>query len=299
MTRKTAGKNRIVTAVLTAILCIAVFVIFLFESNHSLFNLSVSKNATGEDYVKIIDVGQGDSILIQSDGYSALLDTGPAEGANALSEALYKSGISKIDVLMLSHLHIDHTGGVSRIFEDFSVKNLILPELSTYSEGIYSAQLAINEVTKSGGGVYSAVQGMNFMLGDFEITILASYGKMDDENNRSLIIMAEIDDKKFLFTGDAETKVEKELLKESINVDCDVLKSGHHGSSTSNSKAFLDAATPNYVAISAGKNNMYGHPHKEILAEFKKRGAEVFRTDKNGDITFYIEKGKIIPETEK
>lgn len=298
MRRKTAGKKRIITAVLTAMLCIAVFVIFLFQSNNSLFHLPPS-DSTGKDYVKIIDVGQGDSILICSNGYTALLDTGPAENANDLIEALYKSGIGKIDVLMLSHLHIDHTGGVSRIFETFSVENLILPELSTHSDGIYSAQLAINEVTKAGGGVYSAVQGMNFSLGDFEITILASYGKMEDENNRSLIIMAEIENKKFLFTGDAESQVEKELLKENINVNCDVLKSGHHGSSTSNSKAFLDAATPNYVAISAGKNNMYGHPHKEILEEFKKRGIKVFRTDKNGDITFYVEKGKITPEIEK
>lgn len=299
MTRKTAGKNRIAIAVLTAILCIAVFVVFLFKFEGSFFKLPNSSEKSGEDYVKILDIGQGDSILLYSNDYSALLDTGTEDGANDLSAALYGSGIEKIDVLILSHLHSDHTGGVSRVFEDFTVDNLILPELSTYSEGIYSAQLAINEVTKQGGGVYSAVQGMNFELGDFEITVLASYGAMLDENNRSLIIMAEIDGRKFLLTGDAEEKAEKALLKESINIDCDVLKVGHHGSNTSSCNEFLDAASPQYAAISVGKDNSYGHPHKETVKALKACGAEILRTDQSGDITFYIENGVIKPETER
>lgn len=298
MSRRTAGKKRITAAILTVVLCITVFVAFFLKTENSFFSLPATR-AEGEDYVKIIDVGQGDSILIQSNGYTALLDTGPEESANDLTAALYGSNVDKIDVLILSHLHSDHTGGVSGVFDSFKVENVILPELSTYSEGIYSAQLAINQVTGAGGGVYSAVQGMNFLLGDFEITVLASYGTMADENNRSLIIMAELDGKKFLFTGDAERKTERKLIEEKINLDCDVLKVGHHGSNTSSCQDFIKATTPELAAISVGKGNMYGHPHSEPLKALESVNAQIFRTDKVGDITFFVESGKIRVETER
>ena len=298
MSPKTAGKKRIIWAVLTVMLCVTVFAVFFLKSENSFFNLPES-DSSGVDFVKIIDVGQGDSILIRSNGLSALIDTGTEESTAELNTALYESGVEKIDVLMLSHLHSDHTGGVSGIFDGFKVENVILPELSTHSEGIYAAQLAINEVTRAGGGVYSAVQGMNFLLGDFEITVLASYGNMSDENDRSLIFMAELDGRKFLFTGDAEKKTERKLMEENIILDCDVLKVGHHGSNTSSGKDFLNAASPEYAAISVGAGNTYGHPHSQVIKAIENCGAEILRTDKRGDITFFVEKGKISIETEK
>lgn len=298
MRRKTAGKKELTVAILTVMLCVTVFAILFVKSENSFFKLPEAYTS-GEDFVKFIDVGQGDCILIHSNGLSALIDTGTDESAADINKVLYNCGIKKIDVLLLSHLHIDHTGGVAGIFEEFKVENLILPELSTYSEGIHSAQLAINEITKAGGGVYSAVQGMNFMLGDFEITILASYGKMLDENDRSLVIMAKIDKKKFLFMGDAERKTERKLIEENINLDCDVLKVGHHGSNTSSGKNFLKAVMPKYAVISVGKGNSYGHPHSEPLSGLKNIGAEILRTDKCGDITFYVQNGRIRLETEK
>lgn len=296
MRKQTAGKGRKFAAVITAMLCIALFVVFFLRSEGMLFTFSTQEK--GEDFVKVIDVGQGDSTLISSNGYNCLIDTGSIESVNELSSSLFNSGIKKIDVLFLTHLHADHTGGVAHIFEHFTVNNVILPELSTHSEGIYSAELAINKVTTSGGGVYSAVQGMNFELGDFEITVLGSYGKMKDENNRSLVIMAKIDDKKFLFTGDAEQEVEKALIDEGINLNCDVLKVGHHGSNTSTSVEFLNKTTPEFAAISVGKGNIYGHPNKALIKRLEERKVKFFRTDFEGDITFRIEKGKILAATE-
>ena len=254
---------------------------------------------TNKDFVKVIDVGQAECILIYSNGQTALIDAGLDSTSGDVAVALQEYGIKELDVLLISHLHSDHSGGVPNLFDIFAVKNLILPELSVNSEGMSHAQFAINAVTESGGEIFNAVQGMNFVIGEFEITILASYGEMDDENDRSIVAVAEIDGRKFLFTGDAETKVENKLLKEGIDLKCDVLKVGHHGSSTSSSEKFINAVSPRYAAISCGKDNMYGHPHNEILALFENKNISVLRTDIAGDITFYVEDGKISVQTEK
>ncbi len=282
-------KIRQIIALICAIISICVF----FAQR--LFGTGFDES---QDFVKVIDVGQAECILIYSNGYSALIDTGLASTVNDVCEILNECGIEKLDVMLLTHLHNDHTGGVSGILELFSVENLILPELSAYSEGLSAAQLAINTVTKAGGEVHSATQGMNFNIGEFELTVLASYGDMEDENNRSVVTVAKIGDKKFLFTGDAETVVEEALLKEGLDLKCDVFSAGHHGSSTSNSEKFLRAVDPHYAVISVGEGNMYGHPHNEVLATFEYLGVEVLRTDRQGDITFYIENGAISPETE-
>lgn len=283
---------------ITAILCVAVFLLFALNAEVG-FTLNGDNYGDGDDFIKIIDVGQGESILIASNGYYGLIDTGSSESSIKLSSSLLRSGVDKIDVLILSHLHLDHTGGVSQVFDDFTVDNLILPELSTYSEGIYSAQLAIDKVTRAEGNVYTAVQGMNFKLGDFEITVLMKFTHFIEENNRSLIIMAEKDGRKFLLTGDCETKAERALLKEGLNLKCDVLKVAHHGSSTSSCKDFLNVCNPKIAVISCGENNPYGHPHRETLNSFAQRKIPVYRTDKQGDITFSVVEGEIRIKTEK
>ena len=292
MARKTRRKEplKILLTVATLIFCI---LIGLFLKNAD------AEIDSSENFVKIIDVGQAECILIYSDGQTALIDAGLDSTSGDVAVALQQYGIKKLDVLLISHLHSDHSGGVPNLFDAFEVENLILPELSVNSEGMSHAQFAINAVTNSGGEVFNAVQGMNFSIGKFEITVLASYGEMDDENNRSIVAVAEIEGRKFLFTGDAETKVENKLLKEGIDFKCDVLKVGHHGSSTSSNEKFINAVSPSYAVISCGKDNMYGHPHNEILALFESKGISVLRTDIAGDITFYVKDGKITVKTEK
>lgn len=296
---KRANKKRLAVSVISALLSLAIVALVTFgrdSLSKFLNNVSNPLNLdfdTSQDFVRFLSVGQGDSILIYSNGRSMLLDTSTAEYQNEICAALNSCGITDIDLLMISHLHTDHTGSVQRICDDYGVKNLVLPELSVYSEGMSAAQYAVNAVTKSGGGVYNAEQGLNFKLGEFEITVLASYGDFEDENNQSLFVMAQIGGKRFMFSGDAEAVAEKRLLKEELNLDCDVFKAGHHGSSTSNTKAFLEAMSPEYAVISCGKDNMYGHPHDEVMSSFDKMKIEIYRTDLQGDITFYVDDGKI------
>ncbi len=293
-------KLKSVINIVTVVLCITVTVLSVIFADNQLFLLRKStKSVNQADFVRFIDVGQGDSILIHSNGYSALIDTGPMDNSKELAASLHKEGIRTIDVLILTHLHLDHTGGVDQIFTDFTVENLILPELSTFSDGIYMAELAIDSITRSGGQVYKAVPEMYFEVGEFRIEILAAYYDIFEENNRSLIIKVNHGEKAFLLMGDAEAKTEKKLLEDKIDIDCDVLKVGHHGSASSTIGDFLDAASPKYAAISVGEGNMYNHPHLSTLKLLEKRGIKTYRTDFRGDITFYLEKGEIIVETEK
>lgn len=302
MAEKVSNKKRRITALIVMILCIVMVIAAFSFSGNGFGSLSFFSNNgfdTSDDFVRILDVGQGDSILIYSNGYSAIIDTGTIDYAGEICATLDSCQIDAVDVLILTHLHSDHTGGVKRITELYGIKNVILPEISIESEGLTAAELAINTVTSSGGGIYTATEGMNFNIGEFELTVLASYADMADENDRSVIIAAEIANRKFLFAGDAEAKAEKKLLSEGLELECDVLKVGHHGSNTSSSEDFLKAVNPQYAVISVGTGNPYGHPHNEVLAAFEKIDAEIFRTDYSGDITFYIKNGNIKLSTEK
>lgn len=299
MAKSFNSKLNNILKIVTVALCVAVTFVSIVAIDKGVYNLTGRSADSDDSFVRMIDVGQGDSILLYSNGYSALIDTGPAENSEDLVADLHSIGIDVIDVLILSHLHIDHTGGVTDLYDNFQIENLILPGLSTFSEGIYSAQFAIDKMTRNGKGVYSAKEGMEFSLGEIDIEIVASYFDSDNENNRSLIIKALLDGKSFLFTGDAEKETEKLLIKENKNIDCDVLKVGHHGSNSSTTKDFLKIATPEVSLISVGKGNMYRHPHSSTLKLLKSFGSEIYRTDKHGNITVRVEKGKIKIETEK
>ena len=268
------------------------------ERLQQVFNPAASFD-TSVDFVKITDVGQADSILIYSDGYSAVIDAGTENSVPNILNDLDSARIDEIDALIVTHLHTDHAGGLPELAKRREIDNLIIPELESSAEAAQLVKTAKRTVTAKGGNVYTAVQGMNFEIGEFTVTVLAYYDDMQDENNKSVIVMAEIDGIKFLFTGDAEAKTEKALIDEGLNIDCDVLKVAHHGSSSSSSQSFLKAATPKYAAISVGANNIYSHPTESVISALENCGAQILRTDTDGDITFYVENGEIRTVTEK
>ena len=264
---------------------------------------ALSRNGQGfdesQDFVKIMDVGQADSILIYSNGYCAVVDTGLAYSAGAISEDLSSAHIKNIDTVVISHLHEDHAGGLEKISQLYGISNLIVPKSDPTADSDASVSRVKTLVANKNGNVYTAEPGMNFKIGEFEITLIAYYSSLSDMNDRSVTVMAEIGGVKFLLTGDAGEPAESAMIKDGINLDCDVLKVGHHGSNTSNSLEFLKKATPEYAAISVGKNNVYSHPSDKVVSSLGRVGAKVYRTDEDGDITFYVEEGKIRAETEK
>lgn len=251
------------------------------------------------DFVRIIDIGQGDSILVHSNGSSVLIDTGDVGTDIDLCTKLNSYGIRQLDAALITHYHTDHVGGLCSVAERFSLTNLILPEMHEPQEGTNAAKEASKVVRDAKGGVYTAVRNMNIEVGDFDIKVLYYAGiELSDENNRSLLLMASIGDIDFLLTGDAEKAAEKLILDAKIDIDCEVLKVGHHGSSTSTSERFLKAASPDYAVISCGKDNTYGHPSADVLSLLETEEIDLYRTDISGDITFYVEDNSIRVQTE-
>ncbi len=252
---------------------------------------------TDEDIVRFIDVGQGDSILISSNGYNALVDFGDkSDFGSELLDALRSYNVDRLDCVIVSHYDLDHIGGAPKILKAIDTSYALLPELSDREAGDFDDfQYALEN---SGAEVSVARVGTVVNIGDFDITVIGHYSDETDSNDRSLVLMAECDGKKFLLTGDAGEEIEQKLMDEGINLNCDVYKAAHHGSRNSNSLEFIKAASPEYGVISCSSSNQYGHPHQEVLLNLESVGAEIYRTDRSGDITFKIEKGEIIPSTE-
>lgn len=300
---KRRSKRKIAVSATTA-LTLAIFIIaFANKLFGDKFRSTLAPAAPDfdktQDFVKIMDVGQADAALIYLNGCSAVIDAGLTSSADDISADLKGADIKDIDALLITHLHMDHAGALAKIAMSFPIDNLIIPNRDSSAEAMPTVNEAEKRVVAEKGKVFTATEGMNFNIGEFEVTLLAYFPDATKENDRSIITMAKIGDKKFLFTGDAEKATEADVLAEKLNIDCDVLKVGHHGSNSSSTAAFLKAASPKYAAISVGKDNMYSHPSNKTIVALKNCGAEVYRTDKNGDISFYVENGNIRVETEK
>lgn len=300
---KRRSKRKIAVSATTA-LTLAIFIIaFANKLFGDKFRSTLAPAAPDfdktQDFVKIMDVGQADAALIYSNGCSAVIDAGLTSSADDISADLKGADIKDIDALLITHLHMDHAGALAKIAMSFPIDNLIIPNRDSSAEAMPTVNEAEKRVVAEKGKVFTATEGMNFNIGEFEVTLLAYFPDATKENDRSIITMAKIGNKKFLFTGDVEKATEADVLAEKLNIDCDVLKVGHHGSNSSSTAAFLKAASPKYAAISVGKDNMYSHPSNKTIVALKNCGAEVYRTDKNGDISFYVENGNIRVETEK
>lgn len=300
---KRRSKRKIAVSATTA-LTLAIFIIaFANKLFGNKFRSTLAPTAPDfdktQDFVKIMDVGQADAALIYSNGCSAVIDSGLTSSADDISADLKGADIKDIDALLITHLHMDHAGALAKIAMSFPIDNLIIPNRDSSAEAMPTVNEAEKRVVAEKGKVFTATEGMNFNIGEFEVTLLAYFPDATKENDRSIITMAKIGNKKFLFMGDAEKATEADVLAEKLNIDCDVLKVGHHGSNSSSTAAFLKAASPKYAAISVGKDNMYSHPSNKTIVALKNCGAEVYRTDKNGDISFYVENGNIRVETEK
>jgi competence protein ComEC len=228
-----------------------------------------------------------DAILLRCGGETMLVDCATQGQAKRIINMCKQLGVTRIDRVVNTHPHEDHIGGADMVLNTYNVKNVVLPDATSTSKTFGRMMDAIEA---EGCEVMEATPDKTFRVGELTCTVLAPMGgSYTETNNYSVVIRAEYGDTSVLFTGDAETVSEKEMLecyRLGGLLDCDLLKAGHHGSDTSSSQAFLDAVTPAFAVISCGVGNDYGHPDREIVSRFESMGITYYRTDLEGSIVF-------------
>jgi len=248
------------------------------NSNPSIDDISGKMN------VHYIDVGQGDSILVQVNNKNLLIDAGPKSGKDNLLNYLSKLKIEKLDYVIATHPHEDHIGNMADIIKKYEIGAFYAPKVETNTktfermvDALKDKDLKINSIK---AGINSIDLGNNTKI----LIYSPTNDKYDNLNNYSPIIKIQFGSNSFLFTGDAEKEVEKEVLKTNVDLKADVLKLGHHGSTSSTSEEFFRAVSPSIGVICVGIDNSYGHPHKETLKLLEDNKTKIFRTDKDGSI---------------
>lgn len=236
----------------------------------------------GELKVHYLDVGQGDSILIQTKDAAMLIDTGDRGYGAGIVDYIRSQGINKLDYLILTHPHADHIGGATEIVNAFNIGKIIMPKVAHTSQ---TFENLLKTIQNKGMKITSPNPGDEYQLGDAKFIILAPNSpSYDNLNNYSIVNKVSFGKTSFLFTGDAEGTSENEIINKGFDVKADVLKVGHHGSDTSTTENFLKAVSPKYSIISCGKDNKYGHPDQIVLDRLNKHNIKVYRTDESGTI---------------
>lgn len=235
--------------------------------------------------VRVLDVGQGLSVLVGIDGNYLLYDGGGSDYSSYVVAYLKRNDISTLSYLIASHYDADHISGLVGVLNTTTVGTVLTPdyEADSYIYQSFRSMLESNgapETHPSAGDVY--------MLGSAEIQVIGPENySYDDENDNSIVIRIVYGDFSCIITGDAGEEAEADLLASGYTLDSDVYIAGHHGSSTSSSEAFVNAISPDYAVISAGAGNSYGHPTAKTLSTLKNAGARLYRTDVQGEIICY------------
>ena len=277
--------------------------------------------AKGQLTISMLDIGQGDAVLIQTGAKNILIDTGDdkyyedgkkgKENTQLLSE-LQKLKIDHIDTLVMTHAHADHIGKADKVIAQYGVKELVyngIPSTSKYfinalkaakANGTQQVKVKAGDVLDFGNGVSFEIVSPSQSLIDEDTAAIKAKKKVD-VNNESVVGRLTLGNFAMLFTGDAEGPVEKDMVASyGKKLKCQVLKAGHHGSKTSSTAEFLKLVQPESVVMSLGVNNQYGHPHEALLNRLQKQGIKnIYRTDANGTITIVSDGSSYSITTEK
>lgn len=248
-------------------------------------NSTKSNHITGEEMkVHFIDVDQGDATLIQTPaGKTILMDAAEKDQGTKIVDYIKDKGIDTIDIVIATHPHADHIGGMAEVISNFNVGQIYMPKVSHTSKTFEDLLLTIKE---KGLKVKTAKAGVTLDIDPaIQATILApNSDEYESLNDYSAVLKVTYGNSSFLITGDAEETSEREMLTKGLDLKTDILRVGHHGSSSSTIQEFLDEVNPQYAVISVGTDNSYGHPHKEIMTRLNNAGTAIYRTDLHGDI---------------
>ncbi len=243
-----------------------------------------SLDTQGKLAISYIDVGQGDSAFVEfPNGKTALIDAGESGQEETVIAYLLGRDCKKIDYVICTHPHSDHIGGMAAVIERFDIGEVYMPRISHNTRAFEKLLLAVQE---KGLSIRVAKAGVVLEAApDAVMTFAAPCSERYEEmNDYSAVVRLTYKDNAFLFTGDAERLSEEEMLKSGTTLAADVLKVGHHGSSTSSHKRFLEAVAPRFAVISCGTGNDYGHPHNAVVNRLEKMGVQIFRTDMSGTV---------------
>lgn len=257
------------------------------------------ENRVGVLTVSFFDIGQGDSIFIESPTGNQVLVDGGSSGSPVLSRLGETMPFydHTLDVVIGTHADSDHIGGLSSVLSRYKVELVLFPDLlgkdtQAYRSFTDSADANVSNVVR-------ARRGQRLDLGGGAMLTLLwpdPKASLSESNDESVVALLSLGKTNYLLTGDAPQWVERQLivLDDATYLLAQVLKAGHHGSKTSNAQEFLDMVKPGYAIISAGKDNRYGHPHQEVLSRLSGVGAKILRTDEEGSIVLKSDGNKVI-----
>lgn len=247
---------------------------------------STSKEVlNGQLVVHFIDVGQGASqLIIGPKGKTILIDGGNNDDERRVVEYLKDQHVKRVDILVGTHPDADHIGGIDAVIDAFDIGKIYMPKVQANTKTFESV---LQSIKNKGLKVTTAKAGLNLDWEEnVEVKMIAPVKETyEDRNDMSAVIKLAYGKNSFLFTGDAETNSENDMINTGVNLQSDVVLVAHHGSRSSTSQMFLNHVKPTYAVIQVGENS-YGHPTNEILSRLNKNGIKIYRTDKDGNIVF-------------
>lgn len=257
----------------------------------------------GETSVSFIDVGQGDCTLIRAGGKSVLIDCGEEENASAVIGFLKFAGVEKLDLVIVSHPHSDHYGGMSKIIKRFETGLVLIPGINEelIPDSVVYAKL-MNTLDSKGIEHRAPTVGEKFPLSEDAFLEIIAPVRVDYEDINELSIVARFvhGENSFLFTGDLGFEGEYDIIDSGAELDVDILKVGHHGSAGSTGEEFLHYVTPDIAVFEVGVHNTYGHPTQEVFDRLERAECyETYSTANNGNIVFVSDGVSLKKMTEK